>query len=154
MNEHSFVKSVHRKLDKSVYVWKIADRYSGGVPDAMYAGPAGILFIEYKYIKLPKRLTTVIKTSLSPLQEQWITQMQQWKHPTWLVIGANKSCLILNKLTKNISTAYYLENHTDTHTLAQLITEATQGQPNDRKISQSQTTKNLSRKKSKENLGR
>tara|TARA_B100000945_G_scaffold160833_1_gene129146 strand:- start:1402 stop:1839 length:438 start_codon:yes stop_codon:yes gene_type:complete len=143
MNEHSFVKSVHRKLDKSVYVWKIADRYSGGVPDAMYAGPAGILFIEYKYIKLPKRLTTFINTGLSPLQEQWITQMQQWKHPTWLVIGADKSCLILNKLTKNISTAYYHENKTDTKTLAQLITDVTQGQPNEQNITRAKSKKNL-----------
>ena len=141
MNEHSFVKSVHRKLDKSVYVWKIADRYSGGVPDAMYAGPAGILFIEYKYIKLPKRPTTIIKTSLSPLQEQWIIQMQQWKHPTWLVIGAEKSCLILNKLTKNISTAYYLQHRTDTKKLAQLIMDVTQGQPNEQKITRAKPKK-------------
>tara|TARA_B100000401_G_C52680497_1_gene659433 strand:+ start:398 stop:835 length:438 start_codon:yes stop_codon:yes gene_type:complete len=145
MNEHSFVKSVHRKLDKSVYVWKIADRYSGGVPDAMYAGPAGILFIEYKYIKLPKRPTTIIKTGLSPLQEQWITQMQQWKHPTWLVIGAEKSCLILNKLTKNISTAYYLKNQTDTNTLARLITDVTQGQPNEKTLTRAKLKKDLER---------
>jgi hypothetical protein len=129
MNEHSFVKSIHRKLPKEVLVWKIADRYSGGVPDAMYAGPKGILFIEYKYVKsLPKKLETVIKTTLSPLQEQWITRMQGWNHSVLLVIGStDKSCLILNKLTKNISKAYYQNNSTTNQNLVELIIKITTG---------------------------
>jgi len=129
MNEHSFVKSIDRKLPKEVLVWKIADRYSGGVPDAMYAGPKGILFIEYKYVKsLPKKLETVIKTTLSPLQEQWITRMQGWNHSVLLVIGStDKSCLILNKLTKNISKAYYQNNSTTNQNLVELIIKITTG---------------------------
>lgn len=129
MNEHSFVKSIHRKLPKEIYVWKIADRYSGGVPDAMYAGPNGILFIEYKFVKaLPKKPETLIKTTLSPLQTQWITRMQNWNHSVLLVIGfPDKTCLVMNSLTNIISRAYYDLNQQSTSKLIRMITEQTLG---------------------------
>jgi hypothetical protein len=44
MNEHSFIKSVHRKLPTSMVQWKIQDTFTGGVPGVMYGGPSGILF--------------------------------------------------------------------------------------------------------------
>ena len=59
MNEHGFIKSVHRHLPTDIFSWKIHDTFTGGVPDAMYAGPAGILFVEYKYTKLPKKPTPI-----------------------------------------------------------------------------------------------
>ena len=74
MNEHGFVRSVHRQLSPDVFVWKINDKYAGGVPDAFYAGPARCLFIEYKYVKLPKRDTTLVKTSLSEQQKLWLQE--------------------------------------------------------------------------------
>ena len=52
MNEHSFVKSIHRKLPSNLYRWKIHDAFTGGVPDAMYAGPAGILLAHKKLVEL------------------------------------------------------------------------------------------------------
>jgi hypothetical protein len=57
VNEHSFIKSFHKKLDPSIKIWKIYDPYQGGVPDALLFGCAGqMLFVEYKYVKaLPKK---------------------------------------------------------------------------------------------------
>lgn len=74
MNEHSFVRSFHKRLDKSIKVWKIYDPYQGGVPDAMLFGNNGIAcFVEYKYVKsLPKRETTKIKPALSAQQLAWL----------------------------------------------------------------------------------
>ena len=96
MNEHSFVKAVHRKLPPDVYRWKIHDTYTGGVPDAMYAGPAGLVFVEYKYLKsLPKKTTTPIKTGLSALQIQWLERMFVYKVLAIVIIGSPKGAVIL-----------------------------------------------------------
>ena len=97
MNEHSFVKSVHRKLPIDLYKWKIHDSYTNGVPDAMYAGDKGILFIEYKYVPaLPKIKTTPIKINLSKLQLQWLDNFVDMGHNAVVVVGTeDKNVLIL-----------------------------------------------------------
>lgn len=98
MNEHSFVKAVHRKLPPEVYKWKIHDTYTGGVPDAMYAGPAGLLFVEYKYLKkLPKKPTTPIKTGLSELQIIWLERMLLYNVLVVAIIGSPSGAIVLSK---------------------------------------------------------
>jgi len=111
LNEHSFVKSVHRKLPRSIYRWKIHDSFTGGVPDAMYAGPSGMLFVEYKYLKnLPKKDTTVITTGLSPLQLNWLNQMMDYGHRCVVAIGSSRGIFVIsdaNTLNENISNAKF-----------------------------------------------
>ena len=98
MNEHSFVKAVHRKLPADVYRWKIHDTYTGGVPDAMYAGPAGLLFVEYKYLKkLPKKPSTPIKTGLSELQIAWLERMRLYNILVLTIIGSPPGAVILSR---------------------------------------------------------
>ena len=107
MNEHSFIKSVHRYLPSDFFKWKIHDTYTSGVPDTFYAGPAGILFVEYKYVKnLPKKDSTCVKTTLSYLQIQWLNRMVEFNQNAALVIGCEDTAVILtnkewvNDLTK------------------------------------------------------
>lgn len=96
MNEHGFIKSVHRYLPSDVFVWKIHDTFAGGVPDAFYAGPAGILFVEYKYVKkLPSKDTTAIRTSLSVQQALWLDRMVNSKQHAALVIGCEQLAVAL-----------------------------------------------------------
>ena len=97
MNEHGFVRSVHRQLSPDIFVWKINDKYAGGVPDAFYAGPARCLFIEYKYVKLPKRDTTLVKTSLSEQQKLWLDRMSGMDKHVALVIGSVLGNIIIDK---------------------------------------------------------
>jgi hypothetical protein len=95
MNEHSFIKAIHRYLSPEVFKWKIHDTFAGGVPDAMYGGPAGLLFVEYKYIKaLPKRPSTLVKHSLSELQKKWLNAVVRNTAAAALVVGSDKGCLI------------------------------------------------------------
>ncbi len=114
MNEHSFVKSIHRKLPSNLYRWKICDAFAGGVPDAMYAGPAGILFVEYKYLKtLPKKSKTAVKIDLSKLQLAWLVQMMNFGHSCNVVVGHEGRALILSEpaqLTSPVNSAYYQKN--------------------------------------------
>jgi len=95
MNEHGFVRSVHRQLSPDIFVWKINDTYAGGVPDAFYAGPARCLFVEYKYIKLPKRPTTLIRTGLSEQQKLWLNRMFNLGKPVAVVLGSDQGNIIL-----------------------------------------------------------
>jgi hypothetical protein len=126
MNEHSFVRSIHNALSPDVYKWKIHDTYTGGVPDAMYAGPAGVLFVEYKYVKsLPKKDDTIIRHSLSPLQEQWLTRMS---HSTLvaLVLGCEDSALIIvDDFSANICKSKYVEQSIPRRQVAQWIYDQT-----------------------------
>jgi hypothetical protein len=97
VNEHSFIKAVHRSLPSEVYRWKICDTFTGGVPDAFYAGPAGTIFIEYKYIKeIPKKKTTKIKNTLSSLQKLWLTQMESFDQAVAAVIGVGNNVIVLS----------------------------------------------------------
>ncbi len=74
MNEHSFIRSFHKRLDPRIGVWKIHDPFQGGVPDTLLFGLNGLAtFIEYKYIHfLPKRNKTIIKPGLTEQQCLWI----------------------------------------------------------------------------------
>lgn len=94
MNEHGFIKAVHRHLSPEVYRWKIHDTYTGGVPDAFYCGPAGSLWVEYKYIKLPKRKTTNVTFGLSELQQIWLTKIATYGQTTVLALGWKQSAQV------------------------------------------------------------
>ena len=126
MNEHSFIKSIHRYLHPDVHSWKIHDTYTGGVPDAMYSGPAGILFVEYKYIKtLPKKDTTPLRHSLSALQLQWLERMKMSASAA-LVIGVEDTCIILvDDFSANICKTRYIEERRSKKSVADFILSVT-----------------------------
>ena len=112
MNEHSFIRSVHRSLHNNVTKWKIHDRYNGGVPDSFYMGPKGSLWAEYKYLKqLPKRDNTNLRLGLSLLQIEWLNLLYEYNHTVCVILGVEDTALILleKQWTANISKRYYLE---------------------------------------------
>lgn len=125
MNEHGFIKAVHRHLSPEVYRWKIHDTYTGGVPDAFYCGPAGSLWVEYKYIKLPKRKTTMVTFGLSKLQQIWLTRVGLYGQTTLLVVGwAQSAQVFYGPNIKTTSTQDELvQNPYDFKELATLITK-------------------------------
>jgi len=114
MNEHGYIKAVHRQISNSVFRWKINDTYAGGVPDAFYAGPACCLFVEYKYVTLPKKETSLVRTSLSEQQKLWLNRMLAIDKHVAVVIGSPIGGLILlnglwnSPLTKTQFTKYAL----------------------------------------------
>ncbi len=92
MNEHGFIDAVHRRLpaDPSFMKWKIHDSFAGGKPDAYYCGPLNDLWVEYKFIELPKRVTTQIYPDLSELQIDWLRFLDACRRPVWVVVGSPK----------------------------------------------------------------
>ena len=95
MNEHAFIRSIHKKIPKKVTIWKINDVYQGGVPDAMYLGKQA-LWVEYKYIKaLPKRESTIIRHSLTEQQTLWLNKLNSAGTQAVLVLGSPSKCYII-----------------------------------------------------------
>lgn len=61
----------------------------------MYCGPASLLFVEYKFVKaLPKKDTTFLNHSLTPLQSQWLERINGPSHAA-LIIGVDNAAIIL-----------------------------------------------------------
>jgi len=127
MNEHSFVKAVHRHLPKELIRWKIRDTFTGGVPDAYYCGPSSSLFVEYKFIKLPKRSSTIVKLNLSALQLEFLGKLNSFHQPAAVIVGFisnnNNFSIFLSDAvwTKPLSVAYYSENKISVTNIAQRI---------------------------------
>lgn len=108
MNEHSFIKAIHKSLPAEVYRWKIHDTFTGGVPDTLYAGPSGILFIEYKWLKsLPKRKSTPINLGLSQLQINWLDKFHSYNQNVAVAVGYPEGVLLFTNKdwTKDINVA-------------------------------------------------
>jgi hypothetical protein len=88
MNEHSFIQSIHRKINKELYVWKINAAFQNGVPDAYYSGACRDLWVEYKY-------GTSHETSA--LQQRWLTERYKEGRDCWLVWGITPDQLVVFK---------------------------------------------------------
>ena len=128
MTEHAFIRSIHdrlKRVDRSIYVWKINDNYQGGVADAYYSGDRDC-WIEYKYLKsLPKRSDTLIKIDLSPLQQEWLRERHNQGRNVSVVIGSPDGAMILSGTSWNrsISTAEFLSSAVDKSEIVAYIRE-------------------------------
>jgi len=129
MNEHSYIKSIHKMLPTTLYKWKINDNFHGGVADAYYSGDAGDLWIEYKYVaRPPKKSTTVIKTCLTDQQLHWLRTRQQEGRNVALVIGMqapadmrSKDNLIVIDFSQKVTTADFSSSAVDKRGVAEFI---------------------------------
>lgn len=125
-NEHTFIRRIHKEIISPIYYWKIRDDYAGGVPDAWYCGTEGrTLFVEYKYVAVPKRPQTLVKAKLSTLQYSWLRERQCAGVPVWVIIGSAKGGAIfydLEEAKRGISKAQFLERVISCKMLARRIT--------------------------------
>ena len=99
MNEHGFIRAVHRHLpaEPAMIKWKINDSSTAGKPDCYYCGPTDDLWAEYKYLKaLPKRDTTTLRTSLTELQLHELGLLVSLSRRAWVVIGAGSRAVVLD----------------------------------------------------------
>ena len=85
--EGTFIASIHRLLPHELYRQKNHNQYNGGIPDCWYSGPAGDLWIEYKFIAVPKRDSTQIKIDLSELQKNWIMSRYSEGRTVGVIVG-------------------------------------------------------------------
>lgn len=94
MIESQYTRAIHKLVKPmGVYAWKIADRFTNGVPDAYYSGAKGDIWVEYKFLKeLPKRNFT---PKLSELQKQWLNNRYEEGRNVAVIVGTPKGGFIL-----------------------------------------------------------
>lgn len=132
MNESSFIKSIHTKLPRSIYKWKINDNLTNGVADAYYSAKGGDLWVEYKYIPtLPKRETTPIKTCLTEQQAIWLDARSKEGRNVALVIGSPDGCLIMESFfSRTFTKDEFIRNAKPIQSVIDFIRTKTEGVQN------------------------
>lgn len=88
--ENTFIGSVHRHLPVDIYHMKNHNQYNGGIPDVWYSGPAGDLWVEYKFVVIPKRPETIVKVELSELQKDWLSSRHREGRNVAVVVGSKE----------------------------------------------------------------
>ncbi len=88
--ENTFIGSVHRHLPVSLYRMKNHNQYNGGIADAWYSGPKSDLWIEYKFVKIPKRGSTPVVIDLSDLQKEWLKCRHEEGRNVGVIVGSVK----------------------------------------------------------------
>ena len=93
--ENTFIASVHKHLPKDLYCMKNHNQYNGGIADVWYSGVSD-LWIEYKFLVLPKRGTTIIDLingedpSISCLQQKWLKDRHAEGRSVGVIVGCKK----------------------------------------------------------------
>ena len=92
--EGKYIARIHRQLDKNAhpdqYHMSNTNPYVGGIPDQYYEGPTGVLWIEYKFLKvLPPILdmTNPKKKLLTQLQIRWLRRATKNHGNTAVILG-------------------------------------------------------------------
>lgn len=102
--ENTFIGSVHKHLAPAVYHMKNHNEYIGGVADVWYDGPVRDLWVEYKFIAVPKRDDTVIdlvggkKPTMSKLQQDWLADRYRHGRNVAVIVGCKDGGALLRDL--------------------------------------------------------
>lgn len=93
--ESQFIAGVHKYIDPDVYSMKNHNEYNAGIFDCWYSARPKDLWIEYKFIEIPKRDATLIMPDLSPLQLEWGRARAREGRQCWVIIGSKEGGIIL-----------------------------------------------------------
>jgi hypothetical protein len=135
--ENQFIASVHKYLDPAkVYAMKNHNEYNGGIADCWYSGVPHDLWVEWKYIELPKRPDTIISLvsgknpALSPLQQDWLQSRYNEGRNVMVGIGSKDGGVILQGLEweKPMLPDEFRDRMASRKDLAGIITRFVQGQ--------------------------
>lgn len=96
--ETTFTHSVHRHLPATLYRMKTHNPYLGGVPDMYYSGRGAALWVEYKFVVLPKRASTVVDTTLSALQIEWLRGRHAEGRELAVIVGCRDGGVVYRDL--------------------------------------------------------
>jgi uncharacterized protein YlzI (FlbEa/FlbD family) len=94
--ETTFIGSVHKHLPIELYHMKNNNPYTAGVPDVWYSGVGGDLWVEYKFIEIPKRPDTVIdlidgkNPAISHLQQDWLKKRDAQGRDVGVIVGCKE----------------------------------------------------------------
>lgn len=110
MNESQFTRSLAnhvKRIDDTIYYWKIMAMHNNGVPDCYFSGYGGDLWCEVKWIKIPpKRGNTEIKINLSKLQANWLLSRNNEGRNVCVILGSPEGCVVYPNVSWNGEPTY------------------------------------------------
>ena len=92
--ETVFYTGVHRYLPTDLHREKMCNPYRGGTWDFWFSGTHD-LWIEYKFVVLPKRDSTMVDVTLSDLQIDWGKSRYQEGRSIAVIVGCKEGGIIL-----------------------------------------------------------
>jgi len=96
--ENVFRDSIHKYMtENNPYHMKNNNGFVGGVADDWYSGNADDLWVEYKFIVLPKRGTTMIIPGLSKLQLEWCTNRYTEGRNIIIITGCKEGGVVFER---------------------------------------------------------
>lgn len=121
--ENTFIAAVHRHLPVGLYHMKNHNIYNGGIADVWYSGSRADLWVEYKFIVIPKRPDTLIKIELSELQKNWLKTRFAEGRSVAVVVGSKDGGVLYNDDSwgKNITADDFRKDVKSRAALAQTI---------------------------------
>lgn len=130
--ENRFIQAIHRLLPARVYRMKNHNPYVGGVADCWYSGTVGDLWVEYKFLELPKKPTTIVdlcggsSPALSALQQEWLRNRHHEGRSVGVIIGTRSGGIWRPGISwdKPMSSADLRAEMLDKPNLAAIITGA------------------------------
>lgn len=97
--ENTFIASIHKHLPHELYRIKNNNVYNSGQPDCWYSGPGGDLWIEYKFVEVPKRITTEVTIDLTKLQQHWLASRHAEGRQVGVIVGCKEGGVWLPGVT-------------------------------------------------------
>lgn len=113
--ENTFRASVHKHLPVDLYRMKNHNQFNGGIADDWYSGMRADLWVEYKFIVVPKLDATEInicggkKPDLSHLQQEWLRGRHSEGRQVGVIIGCKEGGVWLPgvRWESSINTHYF-----------------------------------------------
>lgn len=105
------------------------NQYVGGIADVWYSGPKGDLWVEYKFITVPKRNDTLIDFGLSDLQKEWLGARYREGRSVAVIVGSKEGGVVWTAPTaweNRCTAAIFRELLISRKQLADFITRRTQ----------------------------
>ena len=110
--ETTFIGSVHRHLPTNLYHMKNHNEYISGPADVWYSGSKGDLWVEYKFITLPKRPDTGITPDCSRLQLDWLRDRHTEGRNVAVIVGCGEGGVVyLDRAWENAMNCSTFKSH-------------------------------------------
>lgn len=134
--ENTFIESVHRHLPDTLYRMKNHNQFNAGIADCWYSGRVGDLWVEYKYLEVPKRPDTLIDLvdtkkpyALSALQQEWLKDRFSEGREVGVIVGSKNGGVWMPGTTFTVpcSAQWFINALKTRRELAELIAKKTHG---------------------------
>lgn len=103
--ETGLILSIHNQLPpkRQFHREKMWNALSAGTADVWYSGDRADLWVEYKWLVLPKRASTTIELGLSVLQRDWLRERSKEGRNVAVIAGYSahgfKQAVVFRKLS-------------------------------------------------------